>query len=534
MANEISDKSSMATRLDKSFKDCGAIKGEQIAVPGNVLSRMDNLCSDTKKIIKDIPNKKFLAAATINANSKAVGYYNKVKEGIDRAYDNIKSFLDLKAFYGVYGNNVRSSVKAYSRIIDEYHNKINSIILEVNNKLKSNPKIENKLQGQIIDGLDLRSIAGRKGVYEQDEKLIESGKLVENLQGSKENYEDYVEGFFDYLMKYKVESYEIKHEDKEQLIKRNDANLIQLFQDVSYSLRRLKTIVANNEEDISNSNGINTSRNSAAIKMKNVLFGLNEFEKDADEGIAFLEDLDIKNESLEKKRLKALSELNEEKEKYKSKISDIKELKSSILYGETKIKFENGNIGYASNKCVLAGNTMRETCNRFILDLNEVLGIIKKGVASDKIFKMAKNLCSAIKLINKNAIGFIQGVNDFGGYFTEKTERNQKILSVVQSTYDGINKDLENMQKDVDNIKKSDKMAKLQEKLAREVKDYNKTSSKIIRGTKKAGVIALNITKYAFLIKTFISSMLSATSGSMLIVNKIDGLIGNLEKAEAN
>ena len=141
----ISQNSDMAKRLEAVLTKCNALQGNQIAVPKDVKNRMAVLCKETEKIIKDIPDKKFQAAAKVNANSKAVDYYKKIKEGITKAYKNIKSFSYLKDFYGVFKNDkdnaVRSGVKGYSDSIDKSFVKIGTIIKAVDERLEKNPKI---------------------------------------------------------------------------------------------------------------------------------------------------------------------------------------------------------------------------------------------------------------------------------------------------------------------------------------------------------------------------------------------------------
>ncbi len=236
----ISQKSDMAKRLEAVLIKCNALEGNQIAVPKDVKNRMVVLCKETEKIIKDIPDKKFQAAAKVNANSKAVGYYKKIKEGITKAYKNIKSFSYLKDFYGVLiasnGNAVRSGIKGYSDSIDKSFVKIGTIIKAVDERLEKNPKISKKSledSGKLEEAKDIESI--KSEIYEKDKKLVEVGKIARGLQGSGLTYTDHVKVFFECFIGYKVENYNIFIEQNNKLVPRSGVGLVQLFQDASYS-----------------------------------------------------------------------------------------------------------------------------------------------------------------------------------------------------------------------------------------------------------------------------------------------------------
>lgn len=536
MSNEINENSNMAARLEAVFEKCKKIKGNQIAVPKDVIDRMKILCKNTEKIINDIPNKKFHAAVTLNANRKAVGYYKKVKKGIDKAYDNIKSFSGLKNFYGVYsndnGNTVRRSVRKYSDSIDECFDKIGMIIEAVNNILEKNEKIKAEALkfGKIKQFKDIESIVVKE-TDEKDEKLIEFGKIVKDLQGQNLKYTNYVKAFFEYFTEYQVKPYSIFLVNKGEKYQRNGVGLVQMFKDASYSFRRLKIVVAQNEEAISGS-GISAERDSIVIKMKSITSELNVFSRKIDESIAFLRDLEIEGSSLNKERSNAVSELNKKKYSYEDKLSKINNHKDSILYGETIIKSKDGNNRYASNKSALAANTVRGLCNGFILNLDGVLGKIKMGKEkAEEILKSAKNLFDEVNRVSKNTVGFITSVNDFKGYF-ENNDRDKAILNKVQTIYNSINKDFGKMITKIDRSKQMNKIEVLQETLAKEVEDYNKTSSKIKRGAKKVFSAGATMLKYVLYVKSFITSMVGLSNESLILIQKIDNVLGSFDKVD--
>lgn len=522
----ISQKSDMAKRLEAVLIKCNALEGNQIAVPKDVKNRMVVLCKETEKIIKDIPDKKFQAAAKVNANSKAVGYYKKIKEGITKAYKNIKSFSYLKDFYGVLiasnGNAVRSGIKGYSDSIDKSFVKIGTIIKAVDERLEKNPKISKKSledSGKLEEAKDIESI--KSEIYEKDKKLVEVGKIARGLQGSGLTYTDHVKVFFEDFIVYKVENYNIFIEQNNKLVPRSGVGLVQLFQDASYSFRRLKMLVAANEEDVYG-NGIDATRNEAVAKMKNITTSLNALSKQIDESIIFLENLEIESSSINQKRADTVDELSKKKGKYKDDLYKINQCKDSVLYGETRIKSLGGGDRSAAGKGILAANTVRKYCNGFIARLNEALAEIRTGKEISKIISCdAKNLYEDVVKLSHNVTKFIENVNGFKGYF-EKNAESEKILDQVMGAYKKLGENFDKMGKKINRSKTMDKLEDLQDKLVSELEDYNKTSSKIKRGIKKVGGVMLTIGKYALYVKGFINNMVGFSGDCVRLMGYMD------------
>lgn len=532
----IDQKSDMAKRLEAVLTKCSALQGNQIAVPKDVKNRMAALCKETEKIIKDIPDKKFQAAAKVNANSKAVDYYKKIKDGITKAYKNIKSFSYLKGFYGVLkddkDNSVRSGVKGYSDSIDKSFVKIGTIIKAVDERLEKNPKISKKSledSGKLEEAKDIQSIESK--IYEKDKKLVEVGKIARGLQGSGLTYTDHVKAFFKHFIEYKVENYNIFIEQDNKSFSRSGVGLVQLFQDASYSFRRLKVLVAANEEAVYG-NGIDATRNEAVSKMKNITTSLNALSKKIDESIIFLENLEIESSSINQKRADTVDELNKKKGKYKEDLYKINQCKDSILYGETRIKSPGGGDRSAAGKGILAANTVRKYCNGFIARLNEALAEIRVGREISKIISCdAKNLYEDVVKLSHNVTKFIENVNGFKGYFEANAE-SEKILDQVMGAYKKLGENFDKMGKKISRSKTMDKLGDLQDKLVSELEDYNKTSSKIKRGIKKIGGVMLAMGKYALYVKSFVNTMVGFSSDCVRLMAYVDTLDNRLSEGE--
>lgn len=541
MADAIKEDSSMAKRLDAVFKRCGNIKGNQIAVPKDVEDRMKVLCKETEKIIKDIPNKKFSAAAKINSNSKAVSYYNEVKEGIDKAYINIKSFYDLMKFYGIDSEKkVKKGALKYSNSMNDCFNKIQTIIGEISSRLEKNPKIvkgigEKEGQGVLKDDKKIALYKGIENIvadtHEKDNNLIRLGKIVkdlnniENLEEKNESYENNVKAFLKYIIEYKVDYSIIKDNKGEP--PRNGVGLVQLFKDASYSFRRLKLLVSENETEVYG-NGIRNAKGYAVSRMKIITNELNKLSGEIDESITFLKNLETESSSINKKRVKIINDLNDKKKSYTKQLDKVNGFKSSLLYGETVIKTTSGNDKFAAGK-ILDANSVRKSCNGFVSLLSDFLDKIKAGEKIEK--KDIEILYSDVARISEDVVRFIRDINNFNGYY-EKNEKSEAALNKVMVTYKKTGEEFDGMIKKIDYSKTKDKLESMQEKLQSELEDYNKTSSKIKRGAKKVGIILLTMGKYALYVKSFMNTLVGFSNDCVLLLSNIKRIEKQIEGQE--
>lgn len=548
MADAIKEDSSMAKRLDAVFKRCGNIKGNQIAVPKDVEDRMKVLCKETEKIIKDIPNKKFSAAAKINRNSKAVSYYNEVKEGIDKAYINIKSFYDLMKFYGIDSEKkVKKGALKYSNSMNDCFNKIQTIIGEISSRLEKNPKIvkgigEKEGQGVLKDDKKIALCEGIENIvadtHEKDNNLIRLGKIVEdlnnieNLEEINESYENNVKAFLKYIIEYKVD-YSIFKYNKEEPRKeetRKGVGLVQLFKDASYSFRRLKLLVSENENEVYENGGIRNAKGYAVSRMKIITNELNKLSGEIDESITFLQDLETESSSINKKRVKIIKELNDKKKSYTKQLDKVNGFKSSLLYGETVIKSTNGNEKFAAGE-ILDANSVRKSCNGFVSRLSGFLDEIKAGERIENIPKDIKILYGEVARISEDVVEFIRDINNFKGYY-KKNEKSKSALNKVMVIYVKTGKEFDSMIKKIDYSKTKDKLESMQEKLQSELEDYNKTSSKIKRGAKKVGIILLTMGKYALYVKSFMNTLVGFSNDCVLLLSNIKRIEKQIEGQE--
>lgn len=503
--------SAMAERLENTFKECKETKGKKIAVPKDVKTKMKELYKETEKIIKDVPNKKFAAAAKINANEKAVKYYEKLKEGIDKAFCNFKSFSSLKDFYCVYDeNNVRDEVKKYSDVMEKLGAKVENIKKETDEILGRNPKISAKIGKNRIAGLN------KAKIFDNVNKLIDFGKISKGVKDDKNGtYELHLEKFFEVFY---------------------NSDLNDKFRSTSQALSALKENITNNSGAI----GIANERSLATSKMRNIFQGLNNLSDEVDKSIKFLQGLEIKSKTIDEKRKKYIKELNSSRKSYQSKLLEVNGFKSSVLYGETLINTKYGNRIFASSKNApnsLGANSLRGLCNKFIMDLNYILDDIKVGIEISDINKSAKSLNKLFNDLSKNITNFLNAFKNFDGYFEIDKEgkfkdEDKEVLGMVQAQYTEINKKLDIIEQEINKNTQSNKikkMEKIQESLKKEIDDYNKTSSKIVRGVKKVFHIILLITKYVNYIKDMVLSIKTTCKETVNTVNVITDLPENID-----
>ena len=468
--DDIGNQIDMSDKLKEIFNECNALKSDQISVPQDVRKRMKGLCKEIEKIINDVPNKKFAAAAKINANDKAVKYYEKLKEGIEKAYSNIYDFMCLKDFYCVSGEGdgkkVKIDVKKYSVSVDKFNEKIQNIVKET------------------------------------VKRLINMGKISEKLKDSKNAaYELHVKSFFNDLC---------------------DMKLVEKFRKTSKVLEDLKNKVDNNEREVNKDNtGIILMRNAVAGRLDEIVSSFDMFSEKIDESISFLQDLKTESTALNEERMKCIKELNAEKKNYQKNLLKMDEFKSGALYGETIIKSKYGNLDYASKKGALGANIVVTGCSESVENLEFILSEIKSGEEIRTISEDARKLNTALKKLSGEIDRFSNDVDKFKGYYDVNSE-SQNALSIVQAQYYDVYKSLSNMKLDIDRKGQLDKLEKMQKKLKKEVDDYNKVSSKIIRGAKKVFNMTLTMAKYVACVKGYINSVVTFSGDCVKMIGKIE------------
>ena len=496
--DDIGNQIDMSDKLKEIFNECNALKSDQISVPQDVRKRMKGLCKEIEKIINDVPNKKFAAAAKINANDKAVKYYEKLKEGIEKAYSNIYDFMCLKDFYCVSGEGdgkkVKIDVKKYSVSVDKFNEKIQNIVKETVKILDKNPKIKGKVES--------KKITEKKELSSTVKRLINMGKISEKLKDSKNAaYELHVKSFFNDLC---------------------DMKLVEKFRKTSKVLEDLKNKVDNNEREVNKDNtGIILMRNAVAGRLDEIVSSFDMFSEKIDESISFLQDLKTESTALNEERMKCIKELNAEKKNYQKNLLKMDEFKSGALYGETIIKSKYGNLDYASKKGALGANIVVTGCSESVENLEFILSEIKSGEEIRTISEDARKLNTALKKLSGEIDRFSNDVDKFKGYYDVNSE-SQNALSIVQAQYYDVYKSLSNMKLDIDRKGQLDKLEKMQKKLKKEVDDYNKVSSKIIRGAKKVFNMTLTMAKYVACVKGYIKSVVTFSGDCVKMIGKIE------------
>lgn len=502
--DDIGNQIDMSDKLKEIFNECKTLKSDQISVPQDVRERMKELCKKIEKIIKDVPNKKFAAAAKVNANDKAVKYYEKLKEGIEKAYSDIYDFMCLKDFYCVSGEGdskkVKIDVKKYSVNVDKFNEKIQNMVRETVKILDKNPKIKGKVES--------KKITEKKELSLTVKRLINMGKISEELK-NRENatYELHVGSFFNNFC---------------------NSEIVEKFRKTSEVLGDLKNKVDNNEREVKKDNtGIILMRNAIAGRLDEIVSSFDMFSEKIDESISFLQDLKTESTALNEERIKCIKELNAEKKNYQKNLLKMDEFKSGALYGETIIKSKYGNLDYASKKGALGANVVVRSCSEFVENLEFILSEIKSGEKIRTISDDARKLNTTLKKLSDDIDSFSNDVGKFNGYFDVNDKASREALSIVQAQYYEVYKSLSNMKLDIDRKEQLDKLEKMQKKLKKEVDDYNKISSKIIRGAKKVLNMTLTMAKYVACVKGYINSIVTFSGDCVKIIGKIEEIQGS-------
>lgn len=487
---QVKKASAMAGRLKKVFDECGGIVNNDIPVPLDVKERMKRICSETEKILKNMPNKKFSAAIHIS-NEKAKKYFGVIKEEMEKVYYNYSAFSTLEEFYGKSGNDVKSSIKKYDDRMKKYDKEFKAINLKVDKFINDNPGLS-RIE---LDSWDMN---------EEDQKLISWGRIG-RLNLRNETYFDNVKAFFNRFINYKIDG---------------KKDLVAEFEDVSDTLRNIKNAVAKNEEAVLKSSGIQTTRNNAYEMMGEISGDLKEYLNTANHCVEFLNSLYIKNPELSKERDASIKGIETAIQEYTRKLVAVREFRSSIKYGETtfNIKGDQKKLAMGTNKVketFFDAAGVRDSCNNFIKNLKYILNGIKSG-------QKVENVYNRIKILNKSFDSFVNNLNEFlkdaknfEGYYNTSndgkniTEEDKNTLRSVHAKYVDIYKELTRIH--VNNMyatKEKANLEKMEKKIKKEVEEYNKVSSKIKRGVKKVFNVMGTIARYTLNVTEFLKNVL--------------------------
>lgn len=499
--DDIQKASAMAKRLEKVLENCNKIEDKDIPVPLDVRGRMKALCSETEKILNDIPNKKFSVAVHMHAGGKAKKYLETLGTELQRAFCNCGDFNELKKFYGVSGENVKSDVKKYSDKMKKYADEINNINGKINDLIKDHSDL---LSGHNYKGL---VISNR---YEEDDDLINFGKIC---KGNINTYFGYVKAFFGRFIDYE------KVNDKPGIVNK--------FTDVSNTLRKLKGVVARNEAKILG-NGIQETRNHAYELMWGIKDNLKEYLKEANHCVEFLNGLYIKSPELSIERDNGVTAIETAIQDYNKRLAVVEKFRSSIKYGETtfNVKGDQKKLAMGTKKVretFFDAASVRDRCNNFIKDLNYVLSGIKNGQKINIIFKKADKLNRMFDNLVVDIDNFLNDAKDFKGYYDTSTDKKNELANItevdkdtlrsVHAKYKDICDELTKIK--IDNMyatKEIGKLEKMEEKIKKEVEEYNKVSSKIKRGVKRVFGVMGTIARYTLNVTEFLKNVLFISS----------------------
>ena len=515
--NEIKKTSAMAGRLEEVLENCKKIEDKDIPVPLDVRGRMKALCSETEKILKDIPNKKFSVAVHMHAGEKAEKYLGKIYEGMAKVYYNYFAFSALLNFYGMSGGNAKSDIKKYYDKMQKYDEEFGDIDKKVVKFLENNPTLSKNNRPSAFD----------VKLNKDDEKLIYMGCICDEKEKANvkpKNYFNYVKKFFE-----KFVNHGINVDDAN-----GKSDLIGKFTEVSDTLRNLKEVVAKNEEAALKgniqTNGIQTTRNNAYNLMGKISIDLKDYLKAANHCVEFLNSLYIKSPELSDERDESVNKIETAIKEYNKKLVGVREFRSSIKYGETTF-----NIGGGQKKLAMGKNRVvntffdaagvRDSCNDFIKDLNYILSGIKSG-------QKIATICSRTKLLNKTFDKFVESVNKFvtgakafkGYYNVDKIDPEDiETLENVHMKYKDIYDELTRININNINAQKQIKdLEKMEKKVKREVEKYNKVSSKIKRGVKKVFGVMGTIARYTLNVTEFLKNVLFISSNCPVLAQSLE------------
>ena len=483
--------SAMANRLKDVLDECKKTKGEKILVPQDIKKRMKTLCSETEKIIKDMPNKKFSVAVHLHASEKAQKYLKTLNTEMSKAYYNFNSFAILKSFYGVSGENVKSSIKKYDDKMNKYNKEFNDIYIKTHKLASENSELLSKKK------LNIHSVSLNK----EDRNLINSGCLLGYDKNIKDQtYEEYIKAFFDRFINYRI------GDDKK--------DLVSAFKDISIALSKLKAKVSKNETSIVG-DGIRRSRGDACSQMREISGNVNYIIREANESISFLKSLPIKSSKLAEERDKQVKIIEKAVSDCNSTLNNIDVFKSSIMYGETTFPSDKKSplaIGKGFNGTFLRANSLRRSLNMFIKLLNDIVSDIQGGGKVKLVSDEASNLNKLFREFEKDLNGFKAEVDNFEGYFKEDGDKNKisnvETLRRIDAEYNRIAQILVKINTTLGAREEVEKLRDMEKKIKKEVKEYDKVSSKIKRGVKKVLHVMETIARYTLNVTSFLRNVL--------------------------
>lgn len=499
----IKETSKMADRLKRVLKKCKKTMDDEILVPQDVKKRMKDLCSETEKIIKDMPNKKFSAAVYVHAGGKAKKYLETLNKEMCKVNYNLKIFADLKSFYGVSEGNVKSGIKKYDEKMEKYSEKFNDIYKKIGELVKENSKLlgENKLKE--LEGLSIEDFS------ECDSNLLNAG-YVGRYNKNVKTYEGYVEAFFNKFINCKI------GDDKK--------DLVSAFKDISIALYDLKGKVSANEAKIVG-RGIGRSRKAARDQMLRIDREVNLIIRRANESVSFLKALPIKSSELSNERDKQVEILDKKISDCNSTLNYVDTFKSSVVYGETTFSSNKKSylaIGKGVDGTFLRANSLRRNFNNFIKLLDNIVSDIHGGGRVEFVSKEAKGLNGLFDGndgIKEDLIEFKGEVKKFDGYFKEyfvgkgkgrkdiNKKSNEETVRKIDIEYDRIARELREIS--VPSINSyDDKLGSMEKKIEKEVEEYNKISSKIKRGVKKVFHVMGTIARYTLNVTEFLKNVM--------------------------
>ena len=491
---EIKETSKMADRLSKVLVRCAKTKGDKILVPQDVKRRMKTLCSETEKIIKDMPNKKFSAAVYVHASEKAQKYLKTLNKEMCKVYYNFNSFTVLKNFYGVSGENVKSGIKKYDDKMKKYNKEFNDIYEKTYELANENSKLLSGKKLEIHSSLN-----------EEDINLLDVGCLVRDDKNLKsKTYEGYIKVFFDKFINCKIGD--------------GKKDLVSAFKDISIALRKLKVKVSENEVAIVG-DGIRRSREDACVQMRTINQNVNFIIREANKSISFLKSLPIKSSELSDERDKQVKIIEQAVSNCNSALDKVDVFKSSIVYGETTFSSDKKSplaIGKGVDGTFLRANSLRKILNTFIKSLDDIVSDIQGGRKVELVSDEANNLNKLYRGIEKDLSNFTKEVEEFKGYFkkdvvnnVDKNKKsNEETLKRIDAEYNRIAQKLKQVGMTLDAKKDVDKFRSMEKKIKKEVEEYDKVSSKIKRGVKKVFNVMGTMARYTLNVTEFLKNVL--------------------------
>lgn len=493
--NEIKETSKMADRLKDVLDECAKTKGEKILVPQDVKRRMKTLCSETEKIIKDMPNKKFSAAVHVHAGEKAQKYLDTLNTEISKAYYNLNTFAILKNFYGVSEGNVKSGIKKYDDKMKKYNKELTAICRKTYKLVNENSELSNKKE--------LKSFFDNIKLDKKDQNLINSGRIFKG-DVKNQTYEGYIKAFFDKFINCKIGD--------------GQKDLVGAFKDISIALRKLKVKVSENEVAIVG-DGIRRSRENACAQMRTINQNVNFIIREANKSISFLKSLPIKSSELSDERDKQVEIIGQAVSNCNSALDKVDVFKSSIVYGETTFSSDKKSplaIGKGVDGTFLRANSLRKILNTFIKSLDDIVSDIQGGGGVELVSDEANNLNRLYRGIEKDLSNFTKEVEEFKGYFKKDVvnnvdknkNSNEETLKRIDAEYNRITQKLKQVGMTSDAKKDVDKFRSMEKKIKKEVEEYDKVSSKIKRGVKKVFNVMGTMARYTLNVTEFLKNVL--------------------------